>query len=216
MNIHARYGFPRIRWPLAALALLLAGCKTEWDRWDDEYLRSGYSKKETLANEQTITRFRPGQTTAAEIERAIGPFVEEKAPHLFEDGSRRRRWRDDWRGWGFTFTKDGVLQSFSRCWHGNMGTFESQEEYEEFHRWYLDRLAFLPVPDERLSEFVPGRTTQEQVLDAWGVCQSAELRDGGHFVLRWGSPGNLWTLPFDRSGVLAGSPEHYLSGVPGP
>jgi hypothetical protein len=100
-------------------------------------------------------------------------------------------------------------------WHGNMGWFDSEEEWKEFHRWYVDRLAFNPVPPERALGFKPGTTTQEHVIAAWGPCSSAAALAAGGFRMHWGSNWDTWTLQFDAGGTLVAPPQHYRSGVDG-
>jgi len=213
MKIQARYGFPSFALALAGLALL-AGCKTQWDRWDDHFLQDGLSKEKTAAYELTISRFQPGRTTIEDVEDLIGPTKELNAIQIGNaepDGTLKRMWRNDWRAWYLKFTSQGTLTSLGRFWHGNMMMGADEDQAQEFDRWYKDRLAFLPVASERASEFTPGRTTQEDVLRAWGICMGGNAIPSGGYEMRWGSSGDSWSLQFDADGCLMSAPEHYVS-----
>lgn len=216
MNNPARPGFPfsRVRLEHAlVLVLALTGCKSDWDRRDESLLGERFDPETTRAIEVKISSFRPGKATLAEVEQTLGPLKVEQLPGLETEGKTFRVWRDRGRGWDFTLSKDGVIESFSRRMHHFTIVFPDASEAEEFDRWYTSRLGFNPVPPELEEGFKPGITRQEGVITAWGSCSSAEALPMGGFLMRWGSHGDNWALEFTPDGVLAQAPQHYVSSA---
>ena len=211
MNTAARLGFPRLA-TLLTLPLLLGGCKTQWDRWNDHYLGPDYDPIEYDHGAQAISLMRPGQTRVEEARKQLGPSLKPMEPNDPEAESYMQyEWGPGWKRWDIRFSTQGVLMSCSRWGIGNLGMFLDAAQADEFDRWYVCNLSMNQVPPERAAGFVPGITTQEVVFAAWGPATSVQATETGGFTECWGAHGNNWTLQFDADGVLTTAPQHYVS-----
>ena len=227
MNAAARLGFSSSRTRLEhaartnrigaiVLALTLAGCKTQWDRWDDDEMGSRFDVEATRVIESKISTFRPGQMSLSDVEAALGGLDPESKPLVIgqpDTTTVSRTWNSRARGWWFRFTLDAQLKSMGRMWYTYSFVDFGGDESREYSRWHQDRRGMHPVASEVAETFCPGRTSQADAIAAWGPCIRAQLRDDDRFEMCWGADEDCWTLLFDDSGVLAGEPKHYVSNL---
>ena len=200
MNIPARLGssnFPTRLVHALATALLLAAC------------HSGPKRLDELA----ISRLRPGQTRYEDVVRELDIDPQRDAAFPSHERGAREEFTfgPEWHEWAFGFDPAGVLQTCSRVLHGCTFAFDSEEEADEWQAWFDKEVASHPVDPSRAAEFVPGKTTQADVIAAWGACVDAGAIASGGFTMCWGANNDSWSLEFDPSGVLASAPQHYAS-----
>jgi hypothetical protein len=182
-------------------ALALAGCHTEPKRLD----------------EVAISKFVPGQTNFTDVQTVLGlPDGFEIWP--FPETSKVRyvaRWGPEYFDWDFFLEEDGTLVQFGRrvyTWTLFSPPGERPMTPKELGLLYEPPL---PVAAACAEHFQPGTTTQAEVVAAWGPCEGAGARPSGHYTMHWGSHSDSWSLEFDSSGVLADTPQHYVSRTHG-
>ena len=217
-NIRARYGVSVLRAQHGlALALLLAGCSSEaslWRHWDKEWIGPEYSPDAPTFDERVLCSLRPGRTRLQDVEHLLGPqtqFARRHGSRADPDGITQRAWQFASHMWYLGFDGSETLVRIQRWEHLGFGIFSSDFPAEEFDRWVESRWKTPAVAAELAQDFVPGRTTPEEVAKVWGGCDHAHALESGRFLMRWGPNQDLWSLEFDADARLYAAPQHYRS-----
>jgi hypothetical protein len=181
--------------PLAAV-LLLAGCKSEPARVD------------ALA----LSRLKPGHTRIEDLEAQLGPPT--KARSLSAASSEyasTASWGPQYFDWIFYLRRDGTVQQFEPqvyTWTLSEDRLPGSTSEESQVPPYLSPKAVAP---ECAQLFVPGLTTQREVVAAWGPCSHALALPEDRYRIRWGSSEDSWCLEFEPDGLLSKTPRHVSS-----
>ena len=193
MNTPARLSFPFLptRREHALVGLLfLAGCMT------------GPAPVDTKA----VSTLRPGHDKFEDVQALLGPptSVGDWAPENSEF-VRYACWGPEYSDWTFYFRADEVVHAFGPVKH--TWTIFSPPGYKPKLPPYRPPKA---VDPEVAKLFVPGLTTHNEIVAAWGACSRAVEKPEGRYEIWWGSHEDTWRLEFDSDGLLCRTPRHVV------
>ena len=191
MNNPARHGCSYL-----AGALFLAGCKSEPAHVD------------ALA----LSRLKPGHTRIEDLEAMLGPPTKvHRLSSEYPEYASTASWGPQYFDWTFYLRRDGTVQQFEPqmyTWTLTEDQVPGSTSGESHVPPYVSPRAVAP---ECAQLFVPGLTTQREIVAAWGPCSHALALSEGRYRIRWGSSEDSWCLEFESDGLLSKTPRHVLS-----